>query len=145
VAKNILRERARRDRTRKRGGGVRFVPLDEDAAHSSPYGPAGETESEQQATFDREWAGHSLSTALRRSAAEPGPPYAESVRLFLDGHSILKIAESLGTDAQNVKNHLRRGRSRPARHVQLEVEAYCDGDSEWREEMRRLSRFLSTR
>jgi RNA polymerase sigma factor (sigma-70 family) len=142
VAKNILREQTRRNRTEKRGGRVQFVPLEDERVSVS--GAAESTASDLQEAFDREWASHLVSLALRRLSNEGGPPYGESLRLFLEELSILQIAEALGTDAQNVKNFLRRARTRLARYVQLEIEAYCASGSEGREEAKHLSRFIGS-
>jgi RNA polymerase sigma-70 factor (ECF subfamily) len=139
------------DRTRavKRGGNLRFVPLDELAVAERDIADAA-AGATPEAIFDRRWAQAIVETALKDLRAEAEArgkgKLFEELKAFLtaEGMSYEKVAGRLNLSVAAVKTAIHRLRANFRTVVRLEVARTVSSPAELDDELRYLSLVLST-
>ena len=151
--KNFLAHASDRERTLKRGGGQKFLPLHEEQIKDaeSLFQTHSGTSSEDR-LFDRSWAEALLAVGLERlsadykdesreklfnelsvfltSGADPLPTYAE-------------LAARLGMTESTLRSHVTRLRARYREVLRAEVRRTVDTEAEVDEELHELFRVLT--
>ena len=134
--RNFLLNQQREAGRIKRGGGVKFIPIDEaDELHAAPGEP--------DQVFDKEWARTLLQTAvakLREGLAVAG---REKYFLVFDLHdmkstepSYRKVGEELGLSENDVRNYLHSARLELRRILREELARYALDESDLEDELR---------
>ncbi len=154
--KNFLADAYDREQTLKRGGGVDFLPLDEERAaeaeslfqmHSSPENAISEDR-----VFERTWAETLVAGGLNRLAAfykaEGKEKLFEELKVFLTGSeaplpSYAALAVRLGTQESTLRSHVTRMRARYREALRDEVRHTVATDGEVDAELRELLRVLT--
>lgn len=142
VLRNFVKEEHRRGTALKRGGGIRFVPLD---GLSEPPAPPSDLPPDD--AFDRQWVRDVLEQALRElerdlSGAGHGP-WFEALRmcdLEEPPRTYRDAAERLGVGEGDVRNYLHRARTRLREILAACLSEYIGPDEDVLAEMRDLLR-----
>jgi DNA-directed RNA polymerase specialized sigma24 family protein len=154
--KNFLADAYDHERTLKRGGGVDFLPLDEEQVDEAEslfqmHSSAGNAISEDR-VFERTWAETLVTGGLNRLAAfykaEGKEKLFEELRVFLTGSeaplpSYAALAVRLGTQESTLRSHVTRLRARYREALRAEVRHTVDTDGEVDAELRELLRVLT--
>lgn len=149
ACKNHVRNRHRRDRALKRGGGQAILDIDgRDAERRYRIEPA--TDDDASKLFDRRWALDLIDAAIRRigdemTAAGRGERFEalrELIAPSVQSPSHAEVAERLGTDPNNVKVAVHRLRRKFADYLRDEVAATTTPD-QVDEELNDLMRALA--
>jgi RNA polymerase sigma-70 factor (ECF subfamily) len=130
VTNNVVRERQRRERALKRGGGAAHVSL-QDLGHDL---------ADQSGAVDFEgcWISHLVTRALEEVGKEH-PRQHELLVLASSGDVSPKdMAERLGRKPGQVRVDLHRARKRLAKHIRTEVARYCSTEEEYEDELRSI-------
>jgi RNA polymerase sigma factor (sigma-70 family) len=139
ITKNILRERGRRNRTRKRGGGRKEVSLNPDLDDA----PEPVLAVHRDERFDRIWVAHLVDAAIQeaeRTDRRRGTRYMEVLAArTVDQMKYQELAARFRLSLQDVKNHLHRARLEVGRQVRRLVGSYASSLEEFREELEFVS------
>jgi RNA polymerase sigma factor (sigma-70 family) len=127
ITTNVLRQRTRRARAAKRGGGQAGVSLD--AMDFDPIDP-----NSTSPEFDECWIAHLVARAMETVKAE-SPRHHELLVRVSDGDAPQTIAEGQGLTPGQVRVDLHRARKRLARHIRSEVARYCSSEEEFEAEL----------
>jgi RNA polymerase sigma-70 factor (ECF subfamily) len=151
--KNFLAHASDRERTLKRGGGQKFVPLHEDQIENaeSLLQTHGSTSSEDR-IFDRSWAAALVAAGLERLAAdykgESKEKLFNELRAFLGGGAgppppYAKLAVRLGMTESTLRSHVTRLRARYREALHAEVRRTVETEAQAQEELHVLLRVLT--
>lgn len=135
VTRNVILNEQRRRNAVKRGRGHTTISLDQ--AELSVSGPDVEDK-----TFDEMWARQLVALALKELSVA-NPHYYRALRLMLNGESYKEIARAMSKSATEVNNYIHRAKAWVARTVRRLIAEYCANDSDYRDELQHLSRYLS--
>jgi RNA polymerase sigma factor (sigma-70 family) len=148
--KNFLADNWDRDQAIRRGGGYRFVSLDQGAAESF-YDVASASDSTAEHLFELRWA-KSLTAAALESLrqelhAEGKAKLFEQLKNFLTGGDVLpsydEASAQTGLPRATVKTHVHRLRQRYREIVRREVARTVSSPHEIDEELRYLCNILA--
>ena len=147
----FLIDAARRTNAHKRGGGSRFVFLDDPDSAEQQYQlavPAWET---PDRLFDARWAAALLDCVLTRLRAEMAQAGKESLFIALQGYiagvedaSYQATADTLGMSLSALKSHIHRLRGRYGVLLREEVARTVADPADSEEELRHLRAALRT-
>ncbi len=154
--KNFLADAYDHDQTLKRGGGMDFLPLDEQRAEEAESlfqtcSVSGNVTSEDH-VFELTWAETLVTGGLNRLAAfyksEGKEKLFEELRVFLTGSeaplpSYTALAFRLGTQESTLRCHVARLRARYREALREEVRHTVETDGEVDAELRELLRVLT--
>ncbi len=144
ITRNVIRDRRRRARAQKRGGGRADLPLDGDG--NAPSLDDLLAAPPEDAHFDRLWVAHLLDEAIRaatRDGAERGAPDLDMLRLkMVNGVSYGDLAQQFGVHEHDVKNALHRARKEIRARLWALIEGYASSLEEYEAEVRFVSRWL---
>lgn len=156
--KNLLADAHDRAQTLKRGGGLDFLPLNEEQVEKAEslfqtHGGAEESPNEDR-VYERSWAETLVAGALARLAAEymaegKGELFA-NLRIFLSGGAdplptYTELAARLATPASTLRSDVTRLRARYREALRVEVRSTVERESEVEDELRELLRVLTCR
>ena len=141
----FLADAARREGAHKRGGGVRFVFLDDLDTAESEYQLAAPTWQTPERLFDARWAAALLGAVfvrLREEMARGGKAHLfEALKNYVAGAedaSYLETADKLGLTLPALKSHLHRLRIRYGALLREEVARTVSNAADVEEELRHL-------
>jgi len=159
--KNFLGHAYEREQTLKRGGALKFLPLDDERMEAAEslfhtHSASGEPASEDL-VFERTWAEAVVEAAMERLAeeqkaeeqkAEGKQKLFERLRIFLSGSAdplttYDKLAVGLELPASTLRSHVTRLRARYREFLRAEVRRTVDSDAEVNEELHELFRVLA--
>jgi RNA polymerase sigma factor (sigma-70 family) len=151
--KNFLAHAFDRERTLKRGGGQKFLPLNEEQAQEaeSLFQTHSATNNEDH-LFDRSWAEALLALGLERLSAdykgESREKLFNELSVFLTGSadplpSYEELATRLGITESTLRSHVTRLRARYREVLRAEVRRTVDTEAEVDEELHELLRVLT--
>lgn len=154
--KNFLGHAYEREQTLKRGGALKFLPLDDERVEAAEslfqtHCASGEPASEDL-VFERTWAEAVVEAAMERLAeeqkAEGKQKLFERLRIFLSGSAdplttYDKLAVGLELPASTLRSHVTRLRARYREFLRAEVRRTVDSDAEVNEELHELFRVLA--
>jgi RNA polymerase sigma factor (sigma-70 family) len=151
--KNFLADAADRERTLKRGGDQRFLPLHEwqikEAESLFQNYRGGSTEDQ---LFDRTWAEALVTAGLEQLSAayrsEARENLFNELRIFVAGSAgpppaYAELAVRLGMAESTLRSHVTRLRARYREVLRAEVRRTVDSETEVDEELRELLRVLA--
>jgi RNA polymerase sigma-70 factor (ECF subfamily) len=154
--KNLLSDAHDREQTLKRGGALKFLPLDDEQVEAAEslfqtHCASGEPASEDL-VFERTWAETVVETAMDRLAeqkAEGKQKLFEKLRIFLSGSAgpppaYDKLAAGLELPASSLRSHVTRLRARYREFLRAEVRRTVDTDAEVDGELHELFRVLAS-
>lgn len=138
IIKNVIRDRAKHDGAKKRGGDKAQVSLDQKVGSGSTV--LGETLPEKEAqAFEQFWTFHLVRMAmerLRKECEEKKLPYHEAFAAFLDeGMTHAEIAKRMEVTPAAVRNYIHRAKLRLLDHLRQEISYYARTDAELRTEL----------
>ena len=152
--KNFLADTADRERTLKRGGGQKFLPLHEwqiNEAESLFQNYRGGSTEDQ--IFDQTWAETLVTAGLEQLSAayrsEARENLFNELRIFVAGSAgsppaYAELAVRLGMAESTLRSHVTRLRARYREVLRAEVRRTVDSETEVDEELRELLRVLAT-
>jgi RNA polymerase sigma factor (sigma-70 family) len=151
--KNFLSDASDRERTLKRGGGQRLLPLHEEQikdAESLFQTHSGASSGDQ--IFDRSWAEALVATGLERLSAyytsESTEKLFNELRIFLTSSAkplptYAELAVRLGMAESTLRSHVTRLRARYREVLRAEVRRTVDTEAEVDQELHELLRVLT--
>lgn len=116
--KNFLADEWDKSQALKRGGGVKVLSLDLEAAEGRYHEPSSDASPDRD--YDRRWAAQIIEEARRRFQAENTDPRRSEILRVLnqlgdpDAPSLAEEASRLGLPLNTLKSHLHRARARYA-------------------------------
>jgi RNA polymerase sigma-70 factor (ECF subfamily) len=151
--KNFLAHAFDRERTLKRGGGQKFLPLNEEQAQEaeSLFQTHSATNNEDH-LFDRSWAEALLALGLERLSAdykgESREKLFNELSVFLTSSadplpSYEELATRLGITESTLRSHVTRLRARYREVLRAEVRRTVDTEAEVDEELHELLHVLT--
>ena len=151
--KNFLADASDRERTLKRGGAQKFLPLDEQQAKEaeSLFQTHSATGSEDW-IFDRSWAEALVAAGLQRLSAEYKSESREKLfkelRIFLGGGAdppptYAELAVRLGMAEPTLRSHVTRLRGHYREALRVEVRQTVATEAQVDEELHELLRVLT--
>jgi RNA polymerase sigma factor (sigma-70 family) len=151
--KNFLAHAFDRERTLKRGGGQKFLPLNEEQAQEaeSLFQTHSATNNEDH-LFDRSWAEALLALGLERLSehfkGESREKLFNELSVFLTSSadplpSYEELATRLGITESTLRSHVTRLRARYREVLRAEVRRTVDTEAEVDEELHELLRVLT--
>ena len=151
--KNFLAHASDRERTLKRGGGQKFLPLHEEQIENaeSLFQTHSCTSSEDR-IFDRSWAAALVAAGLERLAAdykgESKEKLFKELRVFLGGGAgppppYAELAVHLGMSESTLRSQVARLRARYREALHAEVRRTVETEAQAREELHVLLRVLT--
>ena len=151
--KNYLADASDRERTLKRGGGQRFLPLhEEQIKEAESVFQNHRTARSEELIFDRSWAEALVAAGLERLSAdykgEAKEKLFNELRIFLAGcagspPAYAELAIRLGMTESTVRSHVTRLRARYREVLRAEVRRTVDTETEVDEELRELLHVLT--
>ncbi len=150
--KNFLADAWDRSQTLKRGGGLAFLPLDENSAEAAAYDPGALPELSAERLFEVRWARALVARALEvlgaRMAANPKKARVFAcLKPFLTGGAALptydEAAAALGVPVATVKTHVHRLRQDYRAILREEVARTVPAAGDVDEELRHLRAVLT--
>jgi RNA polymerase sigma-70 factor (ECF subfamily) len=138
IIKNVIRDRAKHDGAKKRGGDKPLVSLDQRVGPGSTV--LGETLPEREAAaFEQLWTFHLVRMAmerLRKECEAKELPYYEAFSSFLDDNlSHAEIAAQMKVTPAAVRNYIHRAKLRLLEYLRLEISYYARSDDELKAEL----------
>ena len=127
ITHNIVREQIKKRSAKKRGGGVRPVPLSD-----SLDVPAA---AEDEEAFNHEWASHLLGQALKRLKGRHERQHEVLSLRFEQGLEYAEIAGRLGLTVAQVRNDLHRAKAKLVTEIKAAIAAYSSSEGEYRDEV----------
>jgi RNA polymerase sigma factor (sigma-70 family) len=151
--KNFLADASDRERTLKRGGGQKFLPLHDEQVEEaeSLFQNHGAMSSEDQ-IFDRSWAEALVTAALERLSADYRSEAKETLfnelNVFLTSSvdplpTYAELAVRLGMTESTLRSHVTRLRARYREALRAEVRRTVETEAEVDEELHELLRVLT--
>jgi RNA polymerase sigma factor (sigma-70 family) len=151
--KNFLADASDRERTLKRGGGQKFLPLhEEQATEAEALFQTHSTTSSGDRLFDRSWAEALVTAGLERLSAdykgESKEKLFNELRIFLASGadpppSYAELAVRLGIAASTLRSDVTRLRARYREALRAEVRRTVDTEAQVDEELHELLRVLT--
>ena len=136
VTRNVILNERRRKKAVKRGRGHTTISIDQ-AELPVPSPDGGEDQ-----TFDRMWSRQLVAIALKELSVA-NPHYYRALRLLLDGQTHKEVAHTMDKTSTEVNNYIHRAKAWITRTVRRLIAEYCTNDSDYREELEHLSKYLS--
>jgi RNA polymerase sigma factor (sigma-70 family) len=153
--KNFLADTFDRDRTLKRGGTQKFLPLhEEQAKEAESFFQTHSATSSGDRLFDRSWAEALVAAGLERVSADYRTQGKEKLfnelRIFLCSGADLpptyaELATHLGITESTLRSHVTRLRTRYREALRAEVRRTVDTEAQVDEELHELLRVLTER
>jgi RNA polymerase sigma-70 factor (ECF subfamily) len=151
--KNFLADTSDRERTLKRGGGQKFLPLhEEQIKEAESVFQNHRTASTEELIFDRSWAEALVAAGLERLSADYRSEAKEKLfndlRVFVAGcaeppPAYAELAHRLGMTESTLRSHVTRLRARYRQVLRAEVRRTVDTEAEVDEELHELLRVLT--
>src|SRR5262249_2125500 len=151
--KNFLADTSDRERTLKRGGGQKFLPLhEEQIKEAESVFQNHRTANTEELIFDRSWAEALVAAALERLSADYRSEAKEKLfnelRIFVAGCAgpppgYAELADRLGMMESTLRSHVTRLRARYRQALRAEVRQTVDTEAEVDEELHELLRVLT--
>jgi RNA polymerase sigma factor (sigma-70 family) len=151
--KNFLGHASDRERTLKRGGGQKFLPLHEERIENAEsLFQAHSYSSSEDRIFDRSWAAALVAAGLERLAAEYKGESKEKLfkelRVFLGGGadpppSYAELTVRLGMSESTLRSQVARLRARYREALHAEVRRTVQTEAQAQEELHVLLRVLT--
>jgi RNA polymerase sigma-70 factor (ECF subfamily) len=151
--KNFLAHASDRERTLKRGGGQKFLPLhEEQIENAESLFQTHSSRSSEDRVFDRSWAAALVAAGLERLAAdykgESKEKLFKELRAFLGGGAgppppYAELAARLRMTESTLRSHVARLRARYREVLHAEVRRTVETEAQAQEELRVLLRVLT--
>jgi RNA polymerase sigma-70 factor (ECF subfamily) len=151
--KNFLADASDHERTLKRGGGQKFLPLhEEQIKEAESLFQNHRSASTEELIFDRSWADALVATGLERLSADYKSEAKEKLfnelRIFVAGcagplPSYAELAVRLGITESTLRSHVTRLRARYREVLRAEVRRTVDTEAEVDDELHQLLHVLT--